>query len=162
MVTLRPYRIVLLNVALILLGAVTFGCSGVSVTDPGDPFADVRFQTYQRINQLRATLSLPPLAAWSSKQDCLDGQAKADFNSGTAHSAFGHCGESAQNECPGWSSTTQIPTGCLQLMWDEGPGTPYSAHGHYINMTNPAYHKVAVGFYVSPSHVVWAVMDFAP
>jgi hypothetical protein len=67
---------------------------------------------------------------------------------------------SAQNECPGWGSTEQVINGCLQLMWDEGPSEPYSAHGHYINMTNPSYTMVACGFYETASGDVWSVQNF--
>jgi hypothetical protein len=45
-------------------------------------------------------------------------------------------------------------------MWDEGPGEPFSAHGHYINMTNPAYGMVACGFFETPSGAVWSVQNF--
>ena len=43
---------------------------------------------------------------------------------------------------------------------DDGPGEPYSEHGHYINMTNTAYTEVACGFYTTPDGAVWAVQDF--
>jgi uncharacterized protein YkwD len=45
-------------------------------------------------------------------------------------------------------------------MWDEGPGEPYSVHGHYINMTNPSYSMVACGFYETGGGSVWAVQNF--
>lgn len=144
----------------IFLAALLLACGDIEI-GPNDPYADVRQQTVERINALRATLALAPLSEWSSAESCADGQAHADFTSGTPHSAFGRCHESAQNECPGWPSTAQIPTGCIQLMWNEGPGTDYSVHGHYINMTNTSYRKVAIGFYESSNHQVWALMDFA-
>jgi hypothetical protein len=49
---------------------------------------------------------------------------------------------------------------CLAAMWAEGPGEPYSAHGHYINMANASYTKVACGFAVRSDGRVWAVQDF--
>ena len=52
-----------------------------------------------------------------------------------------------------------IVPGCLDLMWAEGPG-PFESHGHYVNMTNPAYGEVACGFYTTPGGDVWAVQDF--
>jgi hypothetical protein len=113
-----------------------------------------------RINGFRATLGLPPLDRWDDAETCADGQAKADSESGVYHSAFGQCEESAQNECPGWGSYDEIVEGCLQMMWDEGPGDDYSAHGHYINMSNEAYTEVACGFYTTPDGAVWAVQDF--
>jgi uncharacterized protein YkwD len=114
----------------------------------------------QRINDFRATIDLPPLGRWEDAEACADGQARSDSETGTAHGAFGKCGESAQNECPGWGSVDETVSGCLQMMWDEGPGDDYAAHGHYINMTNAAYTEVACGFYVTPDGPVWAVQDF--
>jgi hypothetical protein len=114
----------------------------------------------ERINGFRDTLGLPPLLRWNSAESCADDQAKQDSESGTAHGAFQQCEEYAQNECPGWASYDDIVEGCLQAMWDEGPGEPYEDHGHYINMSNPDYTEVACGFYTTPDGYVWAVQDF--
>lgn len=113
------------------------------------------------INQYRATIGMGPLARWTEKEACAEDQGLADSRSGTAHSAFGQCGEWAQNECPNWPGPPAAMIGnCLALMWAEGPGEPYAAHGHYINMTNPSYTKVACGFAVLSNGRVWAVQDF--
>jgi hypothetical protein len=147
-----------------------------------DSFSEARQQIYHRINDYRGTLGLKRLIRAKNKEACVDTQSQMDFTSNTAHSAFGHCKESAQNECPGWNGTNvlkiadNIVTSCMQMMWDEGPppaGTPcggsttcYQQHGHYINMTNTAYLKMACGFYckVSETTVVrdtmWAAQDF--
>ena len=114
----------------------------------------------ERINGLRATIDLPPLERWTEAEACADDQARQDSESGTAHGAFQQCDEYAQNECPGWPSYDDVVQGCLQMMWDEGPGEPYSEHGHYINMTNTGYSEVACGFYTTPDGDVWAVQDF--
>ena len=46
-------------------------------------------------------------------------------------------------------------------MWAEGPGTDFSAHGHYINMSSTDYTQVACGYYTtSDGKTVWAVQDF--
>jgi hypothetical protein len=45
--------------------------------------------------------------------------------------------------------------GCLKAMWKEGPGG-----GHYDNMRNTKYTKVACGFSVLPNGDVWAVQNF--
>jgi uncharacterized protein YkwD len=113
-----------------------------------------------RINEFRATLDLPALARWTDAETCADDQARQDSESDSFHGAFGQCDEYAQNECPGWGSVDQIVDGCLQMMWDEGPGEPYSEHGHYINMTNTSYTEVACGFYTTPDGAVWSVQDF--
>ncbi len=112
------------------------------------------------INGYRASIGLPPYARWTANETCVDGQGLSDSQTGVPHSAFGQCSEWAQNECPGWPGTaTSVIGSCLQVMWNEGPG-PFSTHGHYINMSNPAYTKVACGFAVLPNGTVWAVQDF--
>ncbi|WP_437526252.1 CAP domain-containing protein [Sorangium sp. So ce726] len=113
------------------------------------------------INEHRATLGLPPLARWVEAESCSDGEAESDGNTGQAHGAFGACKENAQNECPGWGGPPDsmiVP--CLQLMWDEGPGEDFEKHGHYINMSNTRYTKVACGFHTFPDGSVWAVQNF--
>jgi hypothetical protein len=113
------------------------------------------------INSSRKTLGLPAYERWNAEEDCADSQAKSDSASGTAHGAFGRCGESAQNECPGWPGPPEsMITGCLKMMWAEGPGSDFSAHGHYLNMSSTKYTKVACGFYTLPDGRVWAVQDF--
>jgi hypothetical protein len=113
------------------------------------------------INAYRATLGLAAYAGWTSAASCADGEAKADSESGTAHGAFGQCGESAQNECPGWPGPPDsLLAGCLKMMWDEGPGQPFSAHGHYINMSSTTYTSVACGFFQMSTGSWWAVQNF--
>lgn len=142
------------------LDAPLADCRPAPLQATGDPYADC----VTRINQLRWECQcLPPLARWSQAERCADQQAEYD-STRPPHSGFrdGVCSPSgwAQNECPGWASTDQVVTGCLQAMWDEGPGEPYSAHGHYINMTNPNYARVACGFYQTPDGRVWSVQNF--
>ena len=114
----------------------------------------------ERINGFRDTLGLEPLDRWQSAESCADDQARQDSESGDYHGAFQQCDEFAQNECPNWASYDDVIEGCLQAMWDEGPGEPYEDHGHYINMSNPDYTEVACGFYTTPDGYVWAVQDF--
>ena len=129
--------------------------------DPGDPYASARVTCVDEINKYRATEGKPPYAGWSSAFSCVDGEAKADSISGVAHSAFGKCGEFAQNECPGWAGPPDsLIVDCLKSMWAEGPGTPFSAHGHYINMSSTSYTSVACGFYKTASGNYWAAQDF--
>lgn len=90
----------------------------------------------------------------------MDGQAQADFQSNTPHSAFGKCSESAQDECPGWPGPpSSIDTGCLAMMWQEGP-PPAGQDNHWLNMSNAQYTQVACGFYQDPSGTWWATQDF--
>ncbi len=113
------------------------------------------------INQYRASIGVAPLARWSDAEACVEDQGFADSESGVPHSAFGQCSEWAQDECPDWPGPPdQMIGNCLAVMWAEGPGQPYSQHGHYINMSNSSYTKVACGFAVLSDGRVWAVQDF--
>lgn len=108
------------------------------------------------INGYRATVGSPALARWTDAEGCSDSEAQSDSETGTPHGAFGQCGESAQDECPGWSgSPTEVITGCLQLMWDEGPGG-----GHYENMKSTSSTRVACGFHTTAGGDVWSVQNF--
>jgi len=85
----------------------------------------------------------------------------------TPHSAFGQCGESAQDECPGWpgppSSIMAFDPGttksCLDSMWSEGP-PPQGQDNHWLNMSNAQYTQVACGFYQTPAGDWWATQNF--
>lgn len=113
------------------------------------------------INMYRATLDLPPYQRWTEKEACATDEATQDFQSGTGHGAFGQCGEFAQNECPDWSAPAEsMIADCLAQMWAEGPGTDFSKHGHYLNMSSTKYTKVACGFSSAVKGVLWAVQDF--
>lgn len=113
------------------------------------------------INAFRATMGLPPYARWTAEEACAGDEAAKDAAANQAHSAFGQCGEWAQNECPNWPGPPGTMIGkCLQMMWDEGPGAFDQGHGHYINMSSTQYTKVACGFHVLPGGNVWATQDF--
>lgn len=139
------------------LAAPIPGCAPAPLASTGDPHQDC----VDRINQLRyACQCLPPLARWTDGEACSDGQSADDQATNSAHGHFGACGESAQNTCPNWGSNADVIGGCLQSMWDEGPGEPFSAHGHYINMSNTGYTKVACGF--ADAAGVWSNQNFSP
>jgi len=140
------------------------GSSGGSETgDSGDSLEAARAQCVQIINQDRASLkpASPPLTeASASDESCVDGQAKADYTANTAHSAFGQCQESAQDECPGWPGPpSSIDTSCLAQMWAEGPPAA-GQDNHWLNMSNAQYTRVACGFYQTPDGSWWATQDF--
>ncbi len=116
---------------------------------------DLRQNCLAVINQYRASIGRPALTLRTSASSCLDGQAASDGAAGFAHGAFGKCGESAQDECPGWNgSPASSQPGCLKMMWDEGPGG-----GHYENMANAAYKEVACGF-APVGNGYWMTQDF--
>ena len=143
-----------------LFGMFALALCWASCDDDEDHWTDARLQCVERINAFRATEGLAPLEQWSSAEKCADEEAREDARAGESHSAFGSCDERAQNECPGWPSAEAIVQGCLQGMWDEGPGEPYSEHGHYINMSNPGYTRVACGFYETSGGAVWGIQNF--
>jgi hypothetical protein len=161
------------RVSVLLAAALAVACSGgssgggsggSSASSSGgssDPLAAARTQCVQIINQDRATLSAPPLTeASATDESCVDGQAKADYTAVTAHSAFGQCQESAQDECPGWPGPpSSIDTNCLAQMWAEGP-PPAGQDNHWLNMSNAQYTRVACGFYQTPDGSWWATQDF--
>ena len=46
---------------------------------------------------------------------------------------------------------------CIQAFYDEGPGSDYSTHGHYINMMNPDYSTLGCGIYVDSASGDWTL-----
>ena len=134
-------------------------CAPELPASTGDSHADC----VNRINQLRFWCQcLPPLQRWSDGETCANDMAERDHDNNDAHNGFqsGMCnGGYAQNECPSWGSIEQCVEGCLQMMWDEGPGSFFGGHGHYLNMTNSAYSRVACGFF-DGSNGTWSVQNF--
>ena len=133
---------------------------GEDNTTDTDSLTALRIACIDRINGFRATLGLAPYERWQEAEACADDEARQDAVSGTAHSAFGQCGEWAQNECPGWGSYEDVVQNCLQMMWDEGPGSDFNTHGHFINMSSTDYTRAACGFFETQQGQVWAVQDF--
>jgi Cysteine-rich secretory protein family len=113
------------------------------------------------INAYRDSLGLAHLERWVDAEACASEQAQLDYEADEAHSSFGACDERAQNTCPGWPLPIDgsLPD-CLQLMWREGPGEDFEAHGHFLNMSNPSYTQVACGTYETPDGSWWGVQDF--
>jgi hypothetical protein len=143
--------------------APNYACTPTAPSS-GDYYADC----VARVNQFRACVCLPPLVRWNDGESCADQDAAYDVANG-AHAGFiaGICPVegSAQDECPGWGSATQVISQCLQQMFAEGPpptatctGACYQMHGHFINMTNPRYTKIACGI-ATVNGKVTAVQD---
>ncbi|HEY3817602.1 MAG TPA: CAP domain-containing protein [Polyangiaceae bacterium] len=157
------------RLSIIVATTLVVACSGSSsgggsdgTGSSSDPLAAARSQCVQVINMYRATVGSPALTeASASDESCVDGQAQADYTSMTAHSAFGKCMESAQDECPGWPGPpSSIDTSCLAQMWQEGP-PPAGQDNHWLNMSNAKYTRVACGFYQVPGQDSWwATQDF--
>jgi hypothetical protein len=140
-------------------GGAGAGSSNSSSTGSGS--ADAAQLCVDTINQLRATLNLPAYERWTDGEDCAGQEAEMDSQSQAAHGAFGMCGEHAQDECPGWPGPpASMIGGCLMQMWAEGPGSDFSKHGHFINMSSTDYTKVACGYHVLDDGSVWAAQNF--
>jgi hypothetical protein len=123
-----------------------------------DIYADARIHCVEVINAKRGTVNVAALKQWADGEACADGHAKDDAATGQAHGGFrkNPCGSFAQNECPGWpNSPISTLDGCLQAMWDEGPGG-----GHYENMRNKSYTFAACGFAVDAKGKLWALQNF--
>lgn len=128
------------------------------------------------INGFRATLNLPPLQRWTDGEACANQSAQVDAQRNQPHFSFdnGSCpGVLAQNTCPGWPSLDSITQdqpnflSCLHSMWNEGPppttpctGDCFAAHGHFINMSNPQFTKVAIGIFQMPNGNFWININF--
>ena len=132
---------------------------------------DIHQDCVDRINQfLTQCACLPALTRATDGEACADQMAAYDAAMNSAHAGVTAkiCTPSgSQNECPGYSSNSQVISLCMQQMWDEGPpptssctGTCYEQHGHYINMTDPSVHRVACGFFTTSSGKVWAAQNF--
>lgn len=135
---------------------ILVGCSADAEVDDS-----VRSLCVDAINDHRASIGLPPFERWEEEEECADGEAESDAASGQPHGAFGACGESAQNECPGWPGPPEtMIEPCLEMMWDEGPGSDFTQHGHYLNMASTSYTKVACGFHTKANGIVWSVQNF--
>lgn len=141
--------------------------------EPLPSTGDVHQDCVDRVNQFRVGCwCMPALERWTEGEACADEHAQYDSeNPDPPHGGFraGICenGGNGQNECPGWGSETQVIEGCLQMMYDEGPPPSgqcedqcFQEHGHFINMTNDNYTRVACGFYTTPGGDVWAVQNF--
>lgn len=109
-----------------------------------------------QINAYRRTLGLAPLSRWTQNEACTNAQSARDGQGHDAHGHFGECGEMAQNTCPGWPGPPErMIDGCLQMMWNEGPGG-----GHHDSMASRRYTMVACGFAMGPNGEVWANQNF--
>ena len=155
-----------------------------AVSSASDPYASARRACVDTINELRATVGLPRLAAASSTQNaCSDEGAKRDGQTRAAHGSAGLCCSEGlpgtQNTCPGWpvggfsgnASLEDAVRRCLRQMWDEGEPPQgraacqadvlgcFQRHGHYLNMTSNNA-AVSCGFYNMGNNTYWMNQNF--
>lgn len=144
------------GVATVAAATSTTGSGGA------DEYAAQRQICVDKINELRATEGLPAYGRWGDAEECSDGEATSDEQSGTAHGAFGTCGEHGQDECLGHGPDGI--TQCLDQMWAEKDladctgcslchdtqgdcaNCVFQTCGHYVNMSALYFTEVACGF----------------
>jgi uncharacterized protein YkwD len=152
-------------------GGTSGSDSGASTSSSGSSGNASQFDSFQLrnladINAYRATKNLAPIALdkqlstfamAGSVMLSQDHSPHHHFiiagNDGTLWNA-GFQGGAAENQGDphGWTKLSSDPVmnemkqidAIQKAMFDEGPGTG-EAHGHYMNMMNPSYHRVGVG-----------------
>ncbi len=146
------------------VGSTNTVAAATSTTGSGgdDEYAAQRQICVDKINQLRATESLPAYGRWGDAEECSDGEVTSDEQSGTPHGAFGTCGEFGQDECLGhgpdgvsqcldqmWAEK-DLPecSGCSQCHAQQGgcADCVFQSCGHYVNMSALYFTEVACGF----------------
>ena len=168
-------------------GPATGGSPGTGGSS-GGPLGDLnalRNACLQTINQYRSMLNPAPsplVRASASVETCSDSGAASDAATGVAHGSAGNCpGMGSQNTCPGWpvnqsSGVIGAMNSCLAQMWAEGEPPEgrtacinkyfagdtacFEAHGHYLNMSDPANRLVSCGFAVMTNGRIWMNQDF--
>lgn len=159
-------RVTAISVALLLCasscgddeggGASSSSSSSSGGTSSGGGAGGLASLCVDTINELRAQDGLAPLARWPEIEGCSDTQAKSDAETNKPHGAFQRCGESGQNECPGWKGGAETAiVQCLKAMWAQGPG-----EGHHDLMASKQWKRVACGFHVTAQGATWSVQNF--
>jgi len=133
------------------------------------PCADFYQNCVDRINKLRALENLPALMRDQGSEGCSDDDARINYEKKIPHASV--CGQ-AQNECSTYPSTTGILDTCIQQQMYYNEKTCYSKNpsgcygnaacecGHYVNMTDKSYTKVACGLYETPSGELKSTLNF--
>ena len=100
-----------------------------------------------------------------------DTGAMTDYNAMAAHTHFSSTQGGgiafAENECPGFSGWHLAPGGdlnalvgmCIAAFYNEGPGTDYNTHGHYINMMGN-YATLGCGIFSATNGDVTITQDY--
>jgi hypothetical protein len=144
------------------------GCTPDYACQPTPPdTGDYRADCVARVNQFRACVCLPPLIRWNEGEFCADQDAVYD-STHTPHAGFiaNICAPqgNAENECQGYQTSDAVSV-CMQDMFNEGPpptadctGDCFLAHGHFLNMTDPAFTGVACG--IETTNGVVSVQNF--
>ncbi|HTR55041.1 MAG TPA: CAP domain-containing protein [Kofleriaceae bacterium] len=154
-------------VCVVLVLALAFACGGGTTggggggggggVDAANGSATPLAYCVSQTNMYRATAGKPALTESSALEAYAATGAMYDFTNGphahfTATSGGGIA--FAENECPVQGNWMLQPGGdmtalvgmCVQAFYNEGPGSDYSTHGHYINMMGP-YTTLGCGIY---------------
>ena len=135
-----------------------------------EDFRDFGQECVERINKLRALEGLGPLQRYKEKECAADADAKTNFQTSPHQSQNGD----GQNECGTRSSVNAVLNDCIEQQMYYGEKPCYQQYGsncfygtqtpcvcgHYINITDPQYKKVACGLYKTPSGSYHSVQNF--
>jgi hypothetical protein len=155
-----------------LMIACLIGCGGDSSTGTDGGGGSAKAFCVSETNRYRAMGSVAAVTENTALETYADTGASTDYNASSAHSHFtatsGGGIAFAENECPGFSGWHLAAGGdlnalvgqCIAAFYAEGPGTDYSAHGHYINMMNPSYSTLGCGIDQASNGDVTIVQDY--
>ena len=162
-------------------GAPNSSVSELQQYEKARPFFDDgwRDECLRLANEYRASENVAPLVlADDDKQLCAKQQAAADMAENAAHGHMDMCGSWAQNSGPNFSTTwrksaSTVVQAYIKMMWEDekelvttGERDPaksedYSYIGHYLNLRNASYTKLACGIAISEDGTKgWFNMNF--
>lgn len=122
-----------------------------------------------RVNKLRALENLSPLVREQDGEDSSDKDAYQNYATKTPHSSFSG---DAQNECGLYSAISLILDDCIEKQMYYAEKSCYVKNssscyadkacqcGHYLNITNKSFTKIACGLYEAPDGKFKAVLNF--
>ncbi len=133
------------------------------------PCASFYQDCVDRVNNLRALENLSPLVRDQGNEESADNDARANYEANIPHSSVS---SDAQNECPTYPNTSLILDDCIEkqmyyaekLCYEKNPDSCYLDKtcqcGHYVNITDNSFTKLACGLYETPNGKFKAILNF--
>jgi hypothetical protein len=151
-------------IALILLAACSGSVDGSDddgTPDGGNnPDATTHEFCVTESNKYRAGGGVPAVTRSTQLETYADMGAQVDYN-GSPHQHFSSTSGGgiafAENECPHWDLSfgggdeKALIAACIKAFFDEGPGSDFGTHGHYINLMNAQYRTLGCGIFKNGS-----------